>query len=45
MKIYEPIEAAMKDGHHSVVTQTSEARYPEDAFVLALGSGNLPSIF
>jgi hypothetical protein len=45
MKIYELIEAAMKDGHHSVATQRSEAKYAEDAFVLALGSGNLPSIF
>jgi len=48
MKIYEPIEAAMasmQDGHHSVAKQTTEAKYAEDAFVLALGSGNLSSIF
>lgn len=45
MKIYEPIEAAMNDGRHSVATQTTEATYAEDGFVLALGSGNLPSIF
>jgi nitrite reductase/ring-hydroxylating ferredoxin subunit len=45
MKIYEPIEAAMKDGDRLVATESSEAKYAEDAFVLALGSGNLPSIF
>ena len=48
MKIYEPIETAMKNG--SAVVQQTEgategANYDEDAFVLALGSGNLPSIF
>ena len=44
MKLYEPIEAAMKNGH-AVAKQAKEATYDEDAFVLALGSGNLPSIF
>jgi len=41
MKIYEPIEAAMEDGRPPV----SAAPYAEDAFVQALGSGNLDSVF
>jgi hypothetical protein len=45
MKVYEPIEAAMTDGGHLVATPPSNSTYAEDAFVLALGSGNLPSIF
>jgi nitrite reductase/ring-hydroxylating ferredoxin subunit len=45
MKIYEPIEAALSDGHHPVTARTSDAPYAEEAFVLALGSGSLPSIF
>jgi nitrite reductase/ring-hydroxylating ferredoxin subunit len=42
MKIYEPIEAAMKD--HGT-TQATNATYAEDGFVMALGSGSLQSIF
>jgi nitrite reductase/ring-hydroxylating ferredoxin subunit len=45
IKIYEPIEAALNDGHDSLEKHTSAAKYAEDAFVLALGSGSLPSIF
>jgi nitrite reductase/ring-hydroxylating ferredoxin subunit len=45
MKMYEPIEAAMTDDRHLVATPASDATYAEDAFVLALGSGSLPSIF
>jgi hypothetical protein len=48
MKIYEPIAAAMagtKDDQESIAKETTEAEYTEDAFVLALGSGNLPTIF
>jgi len=45
MKMYEPIEAAMKDGRQSLQAQPSDAPYAEDALVLALGSGALPTIF
>jgi nitrite reductase/ring-hydroxylating ferredoxin subunit len=45
LKIYEPIEAAMTDGHVPVSKQPAEATYAEDAFVQALGSGSLDSIF
>jgi nitrite reductase/ring-hydroxylating ferredoxin subunit len=44
MKIYEPIEAAMKDGH-VIAKPAADAGYAEDALVQALGSGNLDSIF
>ena len=45
MKIYEPIDAAMKEGHLPVSKPPTEAVYAEDAFVQALGSGNLDVIF
>jgi len=44
MKIYEPIETAIKNVD-PVAREAKEAEYDEDAFVLALGSGNLSSIF
>lgn len=44
MTMYEPIEAAMNDGH-SVAEHAQNGNYDEDALVIALGSGNLPSIF
>ena len=45
MKVYEPIEAAMKDGQAPVAKPPAEADYAEDTFVQALGSGNLDTIF
>jgi nitrite reductase/ring-hydroxylating ferredoxin subunit len=44
MKIYEPIEAAITDGHLSPAKPPADTD-AEEALVLALGSGALPSIF
>ncbi len=45
MKIYEPIEAAMKRGDVPVSKQPARENYDEDALVQALGSGSLDAIF
>ena len=45
MKIYEPIEAGIQAGAASGAPQAEAGEYDEDAFVTALGSGNLQSIF
>lgn len=44
MNIYGTVESSVKDGG-SVTSRGAEAAYDEDALVMALGSGDLPTIF